>query len=204
MKLVVDDLAADRGSGLIFENIGFSLGDGEGLVVTGPNGAGKSTLIRAMAGLLRPARGTARIEDGTGEWTDLAAASHYLGPINAMKPALTVRENLAFWQGFAGKPAMAIDEALQTVGLEHTADLPFSYLSTGQRRRISIAKLLLNWRPVWLLDEPTSGLDAASERHFAGLVRDHMKTGGIVVAATHLPIAVDGMKRLTFGEALPA
>ncbi len=204
MKLVVDDLAADRGSGLIFENISFSLGDGEGLVVTGPNGAGKSTLIRAVAGLLRPAHGTARIEDETGTWTDLAAASHYLGPINAMKPALTVRENLAFWQAFAGKPAMTIDEVLRTVGLEHTGDLPFSYLSTGQRRRIAIAKLLLNWRPVWLLDEPTSGLDAASERHFAGLVRDHMKTGGIVVAATHLPIAVDGMKRLTFGEALAA
>ncbi|MFZ2102002.1 MAG: heme ABC exporter ATP-binding protein CcmA [Oricola sp.] len=201
MRLVVSDLAADRGSGPIFEHVSFVLADGEGLVVTGPNGAGKSTLIRAIAGLLRPAHGEAIIEDGGGRWTDVGSASHYLGPFNAMKPALTVDENLSYWRSFAGEAAASIGEALATVGLEHARDLPFSYLSTGQRRRIAIAKLLLNHRPVWLLDEPTSGLDAASELHFAGLVRAHMAKGGIVVAATHLPIAVEGMKRLTFGGA---
>ena len=204
MKLVVTGLAADRGSGPIFENVGFALGKGEGLLVTGPNGAGKSTLIRAVAGLLRPSAGTALLEDAGDDWPDVASASHYLGPVNAMKPTLSVAENLAFWRGFCGRPAMQIDEALAVVGLEHTRDLPFSYLSTGQRRRISITKLLLNWRPVWLLDEPTSGLDAASEAHFAGLVRDHMRQGGIAVAATHLPLAVDGMKRLEFGAAVAA
>jgi len=204
MRLVVQDLAVDRGAGTIFEGVGFALSDGEGLVVTGPNGAGKSTLIRAVAGLLHASEGTAAIEGDDGAWPTVAAASHYLGPINSMKPTLTVAENLAFWQAFSGRPARSLDEALATVGLEHTRDLPFSYLSTGQRRRIAIARLLLNWRPVWLLDEPTSGLDAASESHFAGLVRDHMAAGGIVVAATHLPIAVDGMKRLQFGGAKAA
>jgi len=203
MRLVVRDLAVDRGAGTIFEGVDFSLTDGEGLVVTGPNGAGKSTLIRAMAGLLRASAGSAAIEDDDGKWPSVAAASHYLGPANAMKPALSVHENLTFWQAFAGKPELEVDEALATVGLQHTGDLPFSYLSTGQRRRISIAKLLLNWRPVWLLDEPTSGLDSSSEIHFAGLVSDHMRAGGIVVAATHLPIAVEGMKRLKFGGARP-
>lgn len=199
MKLVVTELAADRGSGPIFEKVGFALSDGEGLLVTGPNGTGKSTLIRAIAGLLRPSEGTATLEEAEGDWPDVPSASHYLGPINAMKPVLSVAENLSFWQTFCGAPSMSVDEALETVGLEHTRDLPFSYLSTGQRRRISIARLLLNWRPVWLLDEPTSGLDAASEQHFAGLVGAHMKKGGIVVAATHLPIRVEGMKELKFG-----
>ncbi|WP_338018587.1 heme ABC exporter ATP-binding protein CcmA [Oricola indica] len=199
MKLVVTDLAADRGSGPIFEAITFALQDGEGLLVTGPNGAGKSTLIRAIAGLLRPSAGTAEIEGATEDWPDVPSASHYLGPINAMKPALTVFENLSFWQTFCGRPALGVDEALERIGLEHTRDLPFSYLSTGQRRRVSIAKLLISHRPVWLLDEPTSGLDAASELHFAELVREHMETGGIVAAATHLPIRVEGMKELKFG-----
>ena len=199
MKLVVRDLAADRGAGPIFEKVGFTLAGGEGLLVTGPNGAGKSTLIRAIAGLLRPSAGTARIEHADGSVSDVAAAAHFLGPINAMKPTLTVRENLAFWQAFHGAPAAGVRDAMQTVGLEHALDLPFSYLSTGQRRRVAIARLLLNHRPLWLLDEPTSGLDAASEKHFAGLIGTHLETGGIVVAATHLKIDVAGMKRLTFG-----
>jgi heme exporter protein A len=198
MKLVVRDLAADRGSGNIFENVGFTLGKGEGLLVTGPNGAGKSTLIRVIAGLLRAAGGEAVLEGGGEKWPDVATASHYLGPFNAMKPSLSVVENLTFWQDFQGEATVTIDEALQTVGLAHTRDLPFSYLSTGQRRRISIARLLVTQRPVWLLDEPTSGLDAASEIHFAGLVQAHLAGGGIAVAATHLPLAVDGMKTLTF------
>ncbi|QKV19903.1 heme ABC exporter ATP-binding protein CcmA [Oricola thermophila] len=204
MRLIVTDLAVDRGAGIVFDGVGFSLADGEGLLVTGPNGAGKSTLIRAVAGLLRPSAGSARIEDAGARWPTVAAASHYLGPANAMKPALSVAENLSFWQAFHGSPQLSVDEALATVGLGHTRDLPFSYLSTGQRRRVAIARLLLNFRPVWLLDEPTSGLDAASEAHFAGLVRDHLRAGGIVVAATHLPIAVDGMKRLEFAVARAA
>ncbi|WP_421856054.1 heme ABC exporter ATP-binding protein CcmA [Oricola sp.] len=204
MKLVVRDLAADRGAGPVFEQVSFTLAAGEGLLVTGPNGAGKSTLIRAIAGLLHPSAGKAYMENADGSKTKVAAASHLLGPINAMKPALTVRENLGFWQAFHGEPSASLNDAMELVGLEHTLDLPFSYLSTGQRRRVSIAKLLLNHRPVWLLDEPTSGLDAASEKQFATLIRDQLVGGGIVVAATHLPIKVAGMKSLTFGGALAA
>ncbi|MCI5075538.1 heme ABC exporter ATP-binding protein CcmA [Oricola sp.] len=209
MRLVVTDLAADRGSGPIFEDVSFTLAGGEGLLVTGPNGAGKSTLIRAIAGLLRPSAGQAVVEGGdsdfpgvSDDYPEVGAAAHYLGPFNAMKPTLTVAENLAFWQKLAGGTmALTIDEGLEYVGLTHTRDLPFSYLSTGQRRRIAIARLVLNCRPIWLLDEPTSGLDAASEREFASLVREHLDYGGIVVAATHLPLPVEGMKRLEFAGA---
>ncbi|TCD15871.1 heme ABC exporter ATP-binding protein CcmA [Oricola cellulosilytica] len=204
MKLAVSGLAADRGAGIIFENVGFTLERGTGLVVIGPNGAGKSTLIRAVAGLLRPSAGTVVLEGGGEEWPDVAAACHYLGPANAMKPALTVRENLTFWRDFGGQRDCDIAAALEIVGLAHTAELPFSYLSTGQRRRVSIAKLFLNRRPLWLLDEPTSGLDAAAEARFAELLRDHLEDGGIAVAATHLPLDVAGLRELRFGAAVAA
>jgi heme exporter protein A len=92
-----------------------------------------------------------------------------------------------------------VEEALETVGLGGIGHLPFGYLSTGQRRRAAIAKLLVSHRPLWLLDEPTAGLDKASEERFAGLMADHCRQGGIVVAATHLPLGLDGAEELRMG-----
>ena len=94
---------------------------------------------------------------------------------------------------------MEVEEALETVALGGIGHLPFGYLSTGQKRRASIAKLLVSRRPVWLLDEPTAGLDKASEERFAGLMRGHLQDGGILVAATHLPLGLDGTKVLEMG-----
>lgn len=196
MRLIADNLGAERGGEPVFSGISFGLGDGEGLVVTGPNGSGKSTLLRVVAGLLPPAGGTIRIEDGGEEWPTPEAASHYLGHQNAMKTALTVEENLRFWQEFCGAPHLDVAEALDMVGLPGVASLPFGYLSTGQKRRVSIAKLLVGYRPVWLLDEPTAGLDAASERQFAALMGAHLEDGGIIVAATHIPLGLEGVKGL--------
>ncbi|MCO5155124.1 MAG: heme ABC exporter ATP-binding protein CcmA [Aquamicrobium sp.] len=196
MRLIADDLGAERGGEPVFSGISFDLGDGEGLVVTGPNGSGKSTLLRVVAGLLPAAGGAIRLEGGGEEWPSPEAACHYLGHQNAMKTALTVEENLRFWREFCGAPHMETSEALDMVGLPQVASLPFGYLSTGQKRRIAIAKLLVAYRPVWLLDEPTAGLDAASERQFAALMRAHLDDGGIVVAATHIPLGLDGMKDL--------
>src|SRR5690606_15273644 len=161
----------------------------------------KSTLLRVVAGLLPAAGGAIRLEGGGEEWPTAEAACHYLGHQNAMKTALTVEENLRFWREFCGAPHMEIEEALDMVGLPQVAGLPFGYLSTGQKRRIAIAKLLVSWRPVWLLDEPTAGLDAASERQFAALMRAHLDDGGIVVAATHIPLGLDGVKDLRLGGA---
>jgi len=121
------------------------------------------------------------------------AACHYLGHQNAMKPALSVRENLLFWQKFNGEPRLDIDEALDAVDLPGVEHLPFGYLSTGQKRRVSIAKLLVSHRPLWVVDEPTAGLDKASEARFAGLMRTHMQDGGLVIAATHIPLGLDAV-----------
>ena len=199
MRLIAENLAAERGGEPVFSGVSFNLGEGDGLVVTGANGSGKSTLLRVIAGLLAPVDGVIRLEGGE-ESASVADVSHYLGHANAMKTALTVEENLRFWQEFCGDPHLPVDEALEFVGLPQVASLPFGYLSTGQKRRISIAKLLVSYRPIWLLDEPTAGLDARSERQFTALMRAHLEDGGIVIAATHIPLGLDGVKSLHLGN----
>lgn len=202
MRLIAENLGGERGGETVFSGIGFTLEKGEALIVTGPNGSGKSTLLRVVAGLLPVAEGKIRVEGGGEAFPTVASASHYLGHLNAMKTALSVEENLGFWRAFQGEPGLAVDEALETVGLGGLGHLPFGYLSTGQRRRASIAKLLVSRRPVWLLDEPTAGLDKASEGRFARLMRGHLDDGGIVVAATHLPLGLEGVKELRMGETI--
>jgi heme exporter protein A len=117
-----------------------------------------------------------------------------------MKPALSVRENLLFWQKFNGSARFDIDEALEAVDLPGVEHLPFGYLSTGQKRRVSIAKLLISHRPLWIVDEPTAGLDKASESRFAELMRDHMRDGGMVIAATHIPLGLEGVRTLDMAQ----
>lgn len=219
MRLVAEDLSGERGGEPVFSGVSFALYSGRALAVTGPNGSGKSTLLRILCGLLPASAGQVRLEGGGDAFPTPAAACHYLGHQNAMKPALTVRENLEFWQRFAGpqeqsadrqkgstarpEPAvpLSVMEALEAVGLGAIPHLPFGYLSTGQRRRIAIARLLVSFRPVWLLDEPTVGLDKASEERFAGLMKAHCAAGGLVVAATHLPLGLDEAGELRMGDA---
>ena len=201
MRLIAENLGGERGGETVFSGIGFALEQGQALVVTGPNGAGKSTLLRVIAGLLRAAEGRVHLEGGGEAFPSVASAAHYLGHLNAMKTALSVAENLRFWRDFNGDGQLGVEEALETVGLGGIGYLPFGYLSTGQRRRAAIAKLLVSHRPLWLLDEPTAGLDKASEERFARLMARHCAEGGIVVAATHLPLGLDGAQALVMGEA---
>lgn len=200
MRLVASGLAGERGGEIIFSGVDISLGEGEGIVITGPNGSGKSTMLRVIAGLLEPAEGEVRLDDPPYDFPTLESALHYLGHQNAMKPALSVRENLEFWQSFHGHAHLPIPEALEMVGLETIGHLPFGYLSTGQRRRIAIAKLLVSYRPVWLLDEPTAGLDKASERQFAALMEAHMDDGGLIIAATHIPLGLENVRSFDMAE----
>jgi len=196
MRLIAENLGGERGGHTIFSGLSFTLGEGDCLVVTGENGAGKSTLLRIIAGQLPPATGSATLEGGAETFPTIASAAHYLGHDNAMKTALTVSENLKFWQDFSGEPHLAINEALAMVGLDTIGHLPFGYLSTGQKRRAAIARLLVSYRPVWLLDEPTAGLDKVSERQFAALMQAHLDDGGMLVVATHVELGLDAAKTL--------
>lgn len=201
MRLTAEAITGERGGTELFHDVSFVLGPGEGLVMTGPNGAGKSTLLRILAGLLRPAAGRVLLTGDKGE--PALDAMHLLTTQNAMKDGLTVRENLAFWKSFVpdheSGSGMTPQAALETVRLSHVIDLPFGYLSTGQRRRVALARLLVSHRPVWIVDEPTSGLDKASETMFADMARQHLQSGGLLVAATHQPLGLDGLQHLVIG-----
>ncbi|MBN8921127.1 MAG: heme ABC exporter ATP-binding protein CcmA, partial [Rhizobiales bacterium] len=152
----------------------------------------KSSLLRVLAGLIQPARGSARLVGGDSDLA-LAEQAHFLGHLDPVKPTLTVAENLDFWRRFLGGGAgRTTAEALGAVGLAPLADLPAGYLSAGQRRRLSFARLLVVRRAVWLLDEPTAALDTAAQELATGLMRAHVADGGILVAATHAPLGLDG------------
>ena len=198
-RLLATELACVRGGRRVFAGLSFALGAGEALLVGGPNGAGKSSLLRAVAGLVRIEAGRLDLENGDGDAT-LGEQAHYLGHQDALKPSLTVAENLDFWARYLDGGA-AIAAALDAVGLGSIASLPAAYLSAGQRRRLSIARLIAVERPLWLLDEPTSALDAAAQTMLAGLMRSHLAAGGMILAATHGPIGLDGAKELRLGGA---
>ena len=200
MQLRAEELACNRGGRSVFQGLNFSLETGEAMVVTGRNGAGKSSLLRVIAGLVRIAVGRLTLDGGEPD-TPLAEQAHYLGHQDAMKPSLTVRENLHFWAEFFGADRDAVGAALSTVDLSPLADLPAAYLSAGQRRRLSIARLVAVPRPIWLLDEPTSALDAPSQKRLAELMRDHLAGGGMIIAAAHGPIGLERARELRMGAA---
>ena len=135
--------------------------------------------------------------------TPRAELIHTVGHSNAVKAHLTVRENVMFWSRFLGGGAGAedrTDRALGAFALRDLEDVPASYLSAGQRRRLGLARLLAAPRPIWLLDEPTVSLDAASTERLARVIDQHTATGGLVVAATHLPLGLNNTRELHLGD----
>jgi heme exporter protein A len=199
MQLKGQDLACSRGGREVFSDLNFSLSGGEALLVTGRNGAGKSSLLRLIAGLVRMAAGQLTLEGGDGE-ASIGEQAHYLGHQDAVKPALSVRENLQFWARYLGS-GEGVEAALAAVDLAPLGGLPAAYLSAGQRRRLSIARLAAVKRPIWLLDEPTSALDREAQDMLAGLMRQHLAGGGIIAAATHGPIGLERTRELRLGNA---
>jgi heme exporter protein A len=197
MHLTATGIAAVRGGRPVFAGLSFTLGPGELLAVTGPNGAGKSTLLRLIAGLLTPAAGTVVLAGA--DDAGIGTHSHYLGHLDALKPGLTVRQNLDFWRKLWG--GGDVDSALRAVGLEPLGDLHAAVLSAGQRRRVALARLLVARRPLWLLDEPATALDAAAEAGLGRLIADHLSGGGMAIAATHRDLPLKPAATLALGVA---
>lgn len=199
MELRAKELTCNRGGREVFRDLSFGVSTGEAMVVTGRNGAGKSSLLRMIAGLVRIAAGRLTLEGGEAD-IPIGEQAHYLGHQDAMKPSLTVGENLQFWSRFLGDERV-VEPALEAVELAPLADLPAAYLSAGQRRRLSIARLVAVPRPIWLLDEPTSSLDAPSQKRLAELMRGHLVNGGMIIAAAHGTIGLERARELKLGSA---
>jgi heme exporter protein A len=199
MRLVGSDLACVRGGREVFRGLAFTVRAGEALLVTGPNGAGKSSLLRLVAGLLRPQQGRIELEGCDLELT-IGEQAHYVGHQDALKASLSVRENLGFWAALLGGDAKKGDAALAAVGLNRLAHVPAIYLSAGQRRRLAVARLIAIERPIWLLDEPTSALDDAAQTMLTDLMRAHLAGRGLILAASHGPIGLDGAQELRLGQ----
>ncbi len=177
--LAFEGVACIRGGRLLFEGIGLRLGPGEAALVTGPNGAGKSSLLRIAAGLLRASAG--KLERG--------GAAALADENAALDERLTLGRALGFWARLDGVRAEA---GMEPLGLAPLADVPVRMLSTGQRKRAALARVMAGGAPLWLLDEPANGLDSAGAEAFAALMADHRRKGGAILAASHQPLALDG------------
>ena len=182
--LEVSKVSCIRGERLVLDEVSFAVARGGALLVVGPNGAGKSTLLRILAGLKRLDAGRV-LFDGSDEYAGRVA---FLGHQDAIKPGLTAIENLAFAARMGGGD---VADALAGVGLGALGGLPARMMSAGQKRRLALARLAVSGAALWLLDEPTLGLDTAAVARFGGMLAAHRASGGVVVAATHLPLPLD-------------
>jgi heme exporter protein A len=181
-------VSAIRRDAVLFEGLSFTLTDGAALLVTGPNGAGKSTLIRVAAGLLPPAMGSVARD------TSLALLSEAA----ALDSDLTLGRALHFWASLDGTDALVAD-AMATLDLAALAEVPVRMLSTGQRRRAAMARVIASGASLWLLDEPANGLDTAAVARLEAAIARHRAAGGMAIVATHLPIALPAAQAITLG-----
>jgi heme exporter protein A len=200
MRLRAWDLTIERGGRRLFAGLSFAVDEGAALIVTGPNGAGKSSLLRALCGFLPIEAGGFALEGGDAE-RSVGEQAHYLGHADGVKGALTAGENLAFAAAMLGGESSRAAQraALARVGLAHVIDFPARLLSAGQRRRVALARLLIADRPLWLLDEPTTALDAGAQEACVAILRAHLRGGGVIVAATHAPLTLEGAQELRLG-----
>jgi len=205
--LIARDLVCERGGREVFRGVSFDVVAGTLLTLTGANGAGKSSLLRQIAGLLPLAAGEVMLHGGARD-APLGEQVHYVGHLDAVKPYFSVLENMRFWAALAGgieDVARDIGVALSALALDNLADVPAAYLSAGQRRRLSLARLGLGSRPLWLLDEPTVSLDEESVDRLTAVIRAHLGRGGMAVVASHVPLSVEGaILRLGTGDRMPA
>lgn len=197
-----DGLACRRGGRLLIEAADWRLAPGDALLLKGANGSGKSSLLRLVAGFLRPAGGSLR-HDGLDVFADLPhwrSLLHLIGYQEGLKPSLTVAENLAIVTALLGGTVARCGAALDRFGLAALADTPARFLSSGQRRRVALARLVAVSRPIWLLDEPATGLDVKNRGRLEELIDAHRKRGGIAVVASHGDVALGAPHILDLGD----
>jgi heme exporter protein A len=195
-SLLAENLSCIRGGRLVFRDVGFRVEAGQALSLEGPNGAGKSSLLRMIAGFLTPASGAIRLTNDGADISDGEERGNFIGWLghhDAAKPQLTPRETLRFFAELYGANG-DIDLALEEVGLIRARDLPCQYLSAGQKKRLSLARLRLSARPLWLLDEPLAALDSAGKSLAAQFIASRCASGGIAIVATHEALGIEATR----------
>lgn len=197
MKLVGKDLTCERGQRVVFKGLDFAVDAGEILVLKGPNGAGKTSLLRLIAGLIEPALGHLELIGGHQD-ISIGQQCHLVAHQSAVKPSLTVRENLAFWSDFLG--GGDIETSLDAFALRPLAEFSAALLSAGQLRRLTLSRLKLVPRVLWLLDEPTVGLDANSTGNLRAAMHDQLDQGGIIIATTHVDLGMPKARTFDFAD----
>lgn len=202
-RLDIEALSLSRGERRLFDGLSFALAAGEAAALTGANGAGKTSLLRAVAGFIRPDAGAVVFHDATGRVeaeTARRSALHLLGHHEGLKPQRTARQELGFQIEWLGGSAVALDAAVARLKLAPLLDLETRKLSAGQRRRLSLARLVAAPRALWLLDEPLAPLDEAWRSVAAELMAEHLASGGMILAAVHDPLPVPA-RSLDLGDA---
>jgi len=199
--LSAQNLSCRRGGRVLFRDVGLSVAAGAFLLVSGANGSGKSSLLRILAGLLEPVSGALLWynENIAADCAAHRARLHYVGHLDALKLDLTTSEILAYWQALRGTAQKNAKDVLQTFGLEELGDRPVRRLSAGQKRRLSLTRLVLDDAPLWLLDEPTTALDRNGYRLLWEQITRHRARGGMVIAAMHEEPEICDAQRLTMG-----
>jgi len=184
-----DGVACIRGDRLLFENLSLALKPGDALWLRGPNGAGKSSLIRLAAGLLRAAAGT----------VERRGRCALIDEASALDPELPLRRGLDFWARVDTVDGHAVDRAMAAMALTPLSDVPVAMLSTGQRKRAAMVRVIASGAPIWLLDEPANGMDDAAQARLVAAIAPHRANGGAVLLASHFALAVDDLPQLDMG-----
>ena len=200
-KLQACNLGCIRGERKVFSGINFTLNPGESLIISGPNGSGKSSLLRILSGLLKPSKGEL-LWQGESVFQNIEGYRpllNFVGHSDCIKPSMTVSEHLIFWSKLRGDQS-SVEEALEKTDLLNLAQTPGRFLSAGQKKRVSLARLLTSGAPLWFLDEPTVTLDSESEKILENLILKHRSCEGIVVVATHSNFKIDKAHKLNMGS----
>ena len=187
--LRLDGVACIRGDRLVFEGLSLALGRGEALWLRGPNGAGKSSLIRLAAGLLRPAAGTVTRRERIALIDEAAA----------LDTELPLRKALDFWARVDTVDGPAVTRAMDDMALASLAEVPVSMLSTGQRKRAAMVRVIASGAPIWLLDEPANGMDDAAQARLVAGIAKHRANGGAVLLASHFALGISDLAEIDMG-----
>jgi heme exporter protein A len=194
-------LGCRRGGRILFQGVEWRLRAGDALLLKGANGSGKSSLLRLLAGFLQPAAGGLRYGrcDVFGDLGRWRSRLHFIGYQSALKLSLDVTENLVASAALLGGNSARIEAALDRFGLHELAAQPARFLSSGQRRRVGLARLVAVDRPVWLLDEPATGLDSENRARLEETIALHRSAGGMVVVASHGDVVLPDAHVLDLG-----